>query len=134
LGQVGAARLLVGLSTHDEAQLDRALSAPIDYVAIGPVFGTASKLAPEPTIGLEAALALGARAKRARPDLPRLAIGGIDARTAPPLFAAFDLVAVIGALLPAGRRGADALHGAREVAEALARAARAPTAQPEARA
>ena len=36
-------RALVGRSTHTRAQLDAALSEPISYVAIGPVFGTSTK-------------------------------------------------------------------------------------------
>ena len=34
---------IVGLSTHDEAQVAEALSAPVDYIAVGPVYATATK-------------------------------------------------------------------------------------------
>ena len=34
---------IVGLSTHDAAQVDAALASPADYVAVGPIFGTATK-------------------------------------------------------------------------------------------
>ena len=34
---------IVGLSTHTSEQLDRAVREPIDYLAIGPVFGTDTK-------------------------------------------------------------------------------------------
>ena len=39
---VGPQRI-VGFSTHTIAQLDAAVREPVDYIAIGPVFGTASK-------------------------------------------------------------------------------------------
>ena len=45
--------LLVGVSTHGEIQLVRAADSPVDYVAIGPVFATSSKLVPDPVVGLE---------------------------------------------------------------------------------
>ncbi len=66
-------RLLVGRSTHDEAQLDRAATEPVDYVAFGPVFGTASKDSPYTPRGLEA---LGKAAAHVAPK-PLVAIGGI---------------------------------------------------------
>lgn len=90
--------LTVGLSTHDEAQLHAALEEPVDYVAIGPVFATASKLRPEPTVGLERTLRLVAAA-RARSPVPLCAIGGVRLEDAAAL-APLDWVAVIGALLP----------------------------------
>src|SRR5687768_17805499 len=39
---------IVGFSTHNEAQLRAAADEPIDYVALGPIFGTASKNNPDP--------------------------------------------------------------------------------------
>jgi len=48
---IGADRV-VGLSTHTIAQLDHAVGQPIDYVAIGPVFGTASKDTGYDAVGL----------------------------------------------------------------------------------
>ena len=38
-----APELLVGISTHDEEQLEAALALNVDYVAFGPVFATKSK-------------------------------------------------------------------------------------------
>ena len=34
---------IVGLSTHTGAQIERALAEPVTYIAVGPVFGTATK-------------------------------------------------------------------------------------------
>jgi len=71
-----APRLAVGRSTHDLDQLARAPAEPIDYVAYGPLFGTASKDTGYAARGLPA---LRAIADRCAP-LPLVAIGGIDAR------------------------------------------------------
>ena len=86
---------VVGLSTHNAAQLDAALRAGgIDYVAFGPIFATASKRDADPVQGL-ANLA----AARARCRLPLVAIGGIDRRTiAAVLASGVDAAAVIGAI------------------------------------
>lgn len=92
-------RLAIGVSTHGEDELTAALEQPIAYVAIGPVFDTASKLQLEPVIGIELARSLARRSKQARPDLPVVAIGGIDDAGAASLRGAVDAVAVIGALV-----------------------------------
>lgn len=65
----------VGRSTHtlDEARATR--DEPVDYVAFGPLFGTASKESPYAARGLDA-LAEVARTVAPR---PLVAIGGIDA-------------------------------------------------------
>lgn len=46
LGAIRAAGLKLGLSTHDEAELDIALAAEPDYVALGPVWPTILKKMP----------------------------------------------------------------------------------------
>jgi thiamine-phosphate pyrophosphorylase len=87
---------LLGYSTHNPQQLDAAAAEPVDYVAIGPVFRTASKQKPDPVIGLDEL-----RKCRARTGRPLVAIGGITRETACAVFAAgVDSVAVIGDLLP----------------------------------
>ena len=53
--------------------------APVDYVAVGPVFPTRSKAQPDPVVG--SALVREARALVA-PARPLVAIGGITAATA----------------------------------------------------
>lgn len=97
---VGAGRL-VGFSTHTVAQLDDAVGLPIDYVAIGPVFGTASKKTGYDAVGLRLVEEAAARA-HAR-GLPVVAIGGITIDTATDVIrAGATSVAVISDLLATG--------------------------------
>jgi thiamine-phosphate pyrophosphorylase len=92
---LGAAAFL-GCSTHNPQQLDAAAAEPVSYVALGPVFSTASKENPDPVVGLEEL-----RACRARCNRPLVAIGGITRQTVSAVFAAgADSVAVISDLLP----------------------------------
>jgi thiamine-phosphate pyrophosphorylase len=67
-------RLLIGRSTHSDLQARAALREPIDYVAYGPVFGTASKASPWSARGLDALRTIAS----AVGDLPLVAIGGVD--------------------------------------------------------
>jgi thiamine-phosphate pyrophosphorylase len=90
--------LSVGVSTHDFAQLDMALSAKPCYVAFGPVFATRSKLNPDPVVGLEGLARAVALAGAAQ--VPLVAIGGVDLAHAPELAALGAGGAVISALLP----------------------------------
>src|SRR5450432_3826105 len=46
-------RLWLGVSTHNPAQLSEATQKPANYLAVGPVFATLSKVNPDPVIGLE---------------------------------------------------------------------------------
>jgi thiamine-phosphate pyrophosphorylase len=71
---VGAAAM-VGLSTHTRTQLDAAVVEPVDYVAIGPVFGTRTKDTGYAAVGLE--MVRAAHAAAAPRGLPVVAIGGI---------------------------------------------------------
>jgi len=96
-----AADRIVGLSTHSLAQIDAAVRQPIDYVAVGPVFGTASKNTGYDAVGL--ALVREAVA-RARPHgLSVVAIGGVTLeQSADVLRAGASSVAVISDLLVTG--------------------------------
>jgi thiamine-phosphate pyrophosphorylase len=116
-----AGGLRVGLSTHDAAQVEAALEEGPDYLAVGPVFATASKDRPSPVVGLDRLAGLAARVRTARPGLPVVAIGGITLETARAVGAVADAVAVIGALLPEGEGAAlaDLLHAASERARLL---------------
>ncbi len=94
-------RAIIGLSTHTAAQLQAALRSPIDYVAIGPVFPTATKDTGCEAVGLQG-VAAAARlcAAHAR---PLVAIGGITIETAAAVIAAgATSVAVIADLLAGG--------------------------------
>lgn len=94
--------LRVGMSTHDEAQVDAAIAEAPDYIAIGPIFPTASKERPSPVVGLDELARLAARVRAARPGLPIVAIGGISGANAARVGAVADMAAVIQALLPEG--------------------------------
>lgn len=85
---------ILGVSTHNEAQLRAAASQPVDYVAIGPVYPTATKQNPDPVIGLE-----GVQRARQLTRKPLVAIGGITAANAPAVLrAGADSVAIISAI------------------------------------
>ena len=90
------AQAIVGYSTHNVEQAIQASKLPIDYLAIGPIFSTATKSDTAPVLGLE-----GLRAVRqAIGDFPLVAIGGITLANARDVIAAgADSVAVISALL-----------------------------------
>jgi thiamine-phosphate pyrophosphorylase len=62
---------IVGLSTHDRAQIDRALASTATYVAVGPIFSTDTKDTGYSPRGLEL---VGYAAHRGKPVI---AIGGI---------------------------------------------------------
>lgn len=92
---------IIGFSTHDIAQLDHAVQQRINYVAVGPIFGTASKNTGYDAVGLAL---VEAAAARARPrGLPVVAIGGITLeRAADVIRAGADSVAIISDLLTTG--------------------------------
>jgi thiamine-phosphate pyrophosphorylase len=120
----------VGVSTHDPAELTRALAERPLYVAYGPIFATTSKENPDPVVGLDGLRAAAALAKRA--GVPLVAIGGIDVARAPLVSAAAaDMVAVIGALLPEVRGSGD-LGDVTSRARAFARALASPQPAPQA--
>jgi thiamine-phosphate pyrophosphorylase len=64
---------IVGYSTHTIEQFERALREPVSYLAIGPVFGTATKDTGYAAVGLE----LLERASTLAPACPIVAIGGV---------------------------------------------------------
>jgi thiamine-phosphate pyrophosphorylase len=64
---------IVGLSSHGAAQLSAAAAEPVDYVALGPIFSTASKRRPDPMVGLDEI-----RRSRGLTEKPLVAIGGIS--------------------------------------------------------
>jgi thiamine-phosphate pyrophosphorylase len=86
------AGLTLGLSTHDDAELETALRARPDYIALGPIFPTTLKsmrFAPQgiPKI---------TEWKRRIGDIPLVAIGGIKLEQAREIFAAgADSIAVV---------------------------------------
>jgi len=94
---------LLGVSTHNPEQLREADLTSADYLAIGPVFATASKEKPDPVVGLE-----GVRRARNLTCKPLVAIGGITrANAALVIEAGADSVAVISDLIPNPRKSAE---------------------------
>jgi thiamine-phosphate pyrophosphorylase len=88
---------LVGLSTHDLEQFHQAAASSADYIAVGPVFSTATKANPNPVVGTEFL-----RKIRLLTDKPIVAIGGITLeRAAAIIDAGADSVAVISDILRA---------------------------------
>ena len=86
---------IVGVSTHDEAQVAAAVKTTATYVAVGPIYGTATKDTGYTARGL-ALVRHGATTA----DRPVVAIGGITLERAPEVIAAGAAsVAVISDLL-----------------------------------
>lgn len=87
-------RMIVGYSPQVMAEVLAAKLGGADYVGLGPVYGTASKVDAQPELGL---LALAEQAAAA--GLPSVGIGGIDVAAAGPVIrAGVDGVAVISAI------------------------------------
>lgn len=83
---------IIGFSTHNPEQARLAANLPIDYIAIGPLFATSTKVASEPLVGLT-----GLRPVRlVVGQIPLVAIGGITSGNSKDVIAAgADAVAVI---------------------------------------
>jgi thiamine-phosphate pyrophosphorylase len=107
-GAIGGERgdFWIGFSTHTLEQVREADATSADYVAIGPIFETATKKARDPIVGIEFV-----RQARELTRKPLVAIGGITAESAGEIFAAgADCVAVSKDLIAA----ADPAKRARE--------------------
>jgi len=91
LAAIRRAGIRVGISTHSDEELETALSADPDYVALGPIYATMLKKMPWEPQGLPRLAAWRERLK-----CPLVGIGGITAERAPVVLAAgADSVAVI---------------------------------------
>src|ERR1700704_973853 len=92
LGAIRDAGLTLGISTHDDAELETALRAKPDYVALGPIFPTTLKsmrFAPQ-------GIAKITEWKKRIGNIPLVAIGGIKLEQAEAIFAAgADSIAVV---------------------------------------
>jgi thiamine-phosphate pyrophosphorylase len=99
---IGPERWL-GVSTHNPEQVVEADLTSADYIAVGPVFATASKMNPDPVIGLA-----GVRRARDLTRKPLVAIGGITRHNCLTVIeAGADSVAVISDLVQDPRKSAE---------------------------
>jgi len=88
--------VILGFSTHDPAQMQAAQTEPVDYIAFGPIFATASKDRPDPSTGPQVLKQIRGMTKK-----PLVAIGGITLYNAQACFeAGADSLALIAGLLP----------------------------------
>ena len=86
---------LVGVSTHNLEQFNKAAASSADYIAIGPLFSTTSKANPDAVVGLAFL-----RSVRGLTDKPIVGIGGISLDRAKSVIeAGADSVAVISGVL-----------------------------------
>jgi thiamine-phosphate pyrophosphorylase len=92
LAALRRAGVRLGISTHDHEELERALRAQPDYVALGPIYPTLLKVMPWEPQGLERI----AEWKRRIGTIPLVAIGGLTvARLAAVFAAGADVAAVV---------------------------------------
>jgi thiamine-phosphate pyrophosphorylase len=92
---------IIGLSTHTQDQLTSALTAPIDYVAVGPIFETQTKESGHASVGLDGVRKAAGIA--AAPTMPLVAIGGLTLDRAQSIVdAGADAAAVISDLVATG--------------------------------
>jgi thiamine-phosphate pyrophosphorylase len=88
---------MIGFSTHNLEQAMQAERLPVDYVAVGPIFLTATKEKPDPVVGLENLSAICQAIRK-----PVIAIGGIKLENAEDVLkAGATSVAVISDVLSA---------------------------------
>ena len=112
------ARLSVGLSTTNEAQISAGIEAGADYLAIGPVFGTKNKTNPNPTLGLSRLQDIASHARSQGFSGPLVAIGGLELENARMVGQIVDALAIIGGLLPVST-GSSALREVEQRAKNL---------------
>ncbi|OGF66912.1 MAG: thiamine-phosphate diphosphorylase [Candidatus Fischerbacteria bacterium RBG_13_37_8] len=86
---------IIGISTHNIKQFEQALGEDVDYIAIGPIYDTATKISSNKPLGLEYVTTL-----RAMTDKPLVAIGGITLERASKLWKeGIDAVAVVSDIM-----------------------------------
>ncbi len=84
--------VIIGFSTHNLEQAFLSTKMPIDYIAIGPIFSTATKQSSEPPLGLDGL----SQVRQAVREIPLVAIGGITSQNSQAVLdAGADAIAVI---------------------------------------
>ncbi|ERF81066.1 thiamine phosphate synthase [Bradyrhizobium viridifuturi] len=92
LAEIRKAKLTLGISTHDDAELATALAAKPDYVALGPIFFTTLKSMRFEPQGIPKITEW----KKRIGNIPLVAIGGIKFEQSAEIFAAgADSIAVV---------------------------------------
>jgi len=92
LGAIRSAGIRLGVSTHDYAELERALSAEPEYIALGPIYPTRLKKMKWAPQGLYRIVEW----KKLIGDIPLVAIGGLTVERLPQVFSAgADVAAVV---------------------------------------
>ncbi|KMK14259.1 thiamine-phosphate pyrophosphorylase [Pluralibacter gergoviae] len=98
LNAIREAGLRLGVSTHDDMEMDVALAAKPSYIALGHVFPTRTKQMPSAPQGVQQLAAHVARLG----DYPTVAIGGISLARAPEVLATgVGSIAVVSAITQA---------------------------------
>lgn len=94
---------VLGLSTHSADQVRAASRQPVDYIAVGPIFGTSTKDTGYGNVGTAFVSDAAGLLREAGDAKPIVAIGGITLERAPAvLLAGAASVAVISDLLATG--------------------------------
>jgi thiamine-phosphate pyrophosphorylase len=92
IAAIRGAGIKIGISTHDDAELTRALALAPDYIALGPIYPTILKTMAFAPQGLDRIAIWKARIGA----IPLVAIGGITLERAPGVFAAgADIVSAV---------------------------------------
>lgn len=92
IAAIRKAGIRLGVSTHDEAELERALALSPDYVALGPIYPTILKKMKWHRQGVEKLVEWKARIG----DIPLIAIGGMSIERAEGAFVAgADVVSAV---------------------------------------
>ncbi|MEL7252803.1 MAG: thiamine phosphate synthase [Pseudomonadota bacterium] len=92
MAAIRKAGVKLGISTHDDAELDRALALAPDYVALGPIYPTILKKMKWEQQGVAKLTTW----KQRIGDIPLVAIGGMSIARAPGAFAAgANIVSVV---------------------------------------
>ena len=76
--RAGRSDLLIGVSTHGDAQVSAAVAGGADYLGFGPVYGTRTRQNPDPVQGIQGL----ARAVALAGDVGVVAIGGVTPEVA----------------------------------------------------
>ncbi|MRT06303.1 thiamine phosphate synthase [Ewingella americana] len=99
LTAIHAAGLRLGVSTHDDAELARAVAVKPSYIALGHIFPTQTKEMPSAPQGLQE---LERHIKQLDGSFPTVAIGGISIDKAPSVLATgVGSIAVVSAITQA---------------------------------